>query len=128
MTLGTRLTLWQASLLASLLAAFAFVSSPPREASLNAEMDRALRERADHVALAVQTVPNLSISEITPGFAAEFASPGMYAQIFDRNGRIVSRSANLGLGTLPVHAIRIAEALAGWSFYDTIALGGQNAR
>lgn len=128
MTLGTRLTLWQVSLLVLLLALFAVVSYRTLDSGLRAELDRALRERADHAALAVQTVPNLSIAGISPGLSGEFASPGIYVQVLDEAGRIVARSPNLGADTLPIHNERVAEVLAGRSFYDNEAIGGQDAR
>ncbi len=128
MTLGTRLTLWQVSLLILLLTLFAVVSYGTLDSSLRAELNRALRERADHAALAVQTVPNLSITGISPGLSGEFASPGIYVQVLDEAGRIVARSPNLGADTLPIHAERVAEVLAGRSFYDNEVIGGQDAR
>ncbi|MBI3361487.1 MAG: HAMP domain-containing histidine kinase, partial [Chloroflexi bacterium] len=128
MSLGTRLTLWQASLLTLLLTAFAALSHRTLDSSLRAEVDRVLRERAEHAALAVEVVPNRPISGISPGLSGEFASPGIYLQILDETGRIAARSANLGADSLPVHADRLADVLAGRSFYDVEFVGGQNAR
>ena len=128
MTLRTRLTLWQTSLLVLLLTAFAIVSYRALDSGLRAEMDRALRERADHAALAVQVISNLSMGDVSPGLSGEFASPGIYVQVLDESGRILARSASLGTDALPVHADRLAEVLAGRSFYDTESIGGQNAR
>lgn len=128
MTLGTRLTLWQVSLLVLLLTLFAVVSYRTLDSSLRAELDRVLRERADHAALAVQPVPNLSISGISPGLSGEFASPGIYVQVLDEAGRIVARSSNLGADALPIHNERVAEVLAGRSFYDNESISGQDAR
>lgn len=128
MTLGTRLTLWQVSLLILLLTLFAVVSYRTLDSSLRTELDRALRERADHAAVAVQTIPNLSITGISPGLSGEFASPGIYVQVLDEASRIVARSPNLGADTLPIHTERVAEVLAGRSFYDNEIIGGQDAR
>src|SRR3989304_3363227 len=118
LTLGARLTLWQTFLLVLLLTAFAVVSYRTLDSSLRAEMDRVLRERADHAAFAVQSVPNRPIIGISPGLSGEFASPGVYLQILEEVGRIVTRSTNLGGDALPVHADRLAEVLAGRSFYE----------
>jgi len=128
MTLGARLTLWQTSLLVLLLAAFALISYRTLDTGLRAEIDRVLRERADHAALAVQTVPNLSIAGISPGLPGEFATPGVYVQILDETGRLIARSTNLGGDALPIHADRLAEVLAGRSFYEIESVGGQNVR
>ncbi|HJW84800.1 MAG TPA: ATP-binding protein [Anaerolineae bacterium] len=111
-----------------LLAAFAIVSYRALDSGLRAEMDRALRERADHAALGVQAVPGLSMAGISPGLASEFATPGIYVQILDEAGRIVARSANLGADALPIHDDRLAEVLAGRNFYDVELIGGQRAR
>ena len=128
MTLSARLTLWHASLLVLILAAFAVVSYRTLDSSLRAETDRVLRERADHAALAVQAIANVSLAGISPGLSGEFASPGIYVQVLDEGGRIVARSANLGADALPVHANRLAEVLVGRSFYDTESIGGQHVR
>ncbi|HLF28013.1 MAG TPA: HAMP domain-containing sensor histidine kinase [Anaerolineae bacterium] len=128
MMLSTRLTLWHVSLLTLLLTAFAVISYQTLDSSLRAEMDRVLRERADHAALAMQAVPSLSSAGISPDLSGEFASPGIYAQVLDEAGRIIARSANLGAEALPIHEDRLAEVLAGRSFYDTESIGGQNAR
>src|SRR3990172_6682588 len=128
MTLGARLTLWQTSLLVLLLAAFALISYRTLDTGLRAEIDRVLRERADHAALAVQTVPNLSIAGISPGLPGEFATPGVYVHILDETGRLIARSTNLGRDALPIHDDRLAEVLAGRSFYEIESVGGQNVR
>lgn len=128
MTLGARVTVWQTCLLVLLLTAFAFVSYRTLDSSLRAEMDRVLRQRADHAALAVQAVPNLPIAGLSPGLSGEFASPGIYLQIVDEAGRVVARSTNLGGDSLPVHASRLAEVLAGRSFYEIESVAGQNVR
>jgi len=127
-TLGTRLTLWHISLLILVLTTFAVVSYRALDSSLRAELDRVLRERADHAALAVESVPNLSIAGISPGLSGEFASPGIYVQVLDETGRIVARSASLGADALPVHDDRLAEVLAGRSFYDVESITGQSVR
>src|SRR3970040_831004 len=128
MTLGARLTLWQTSLLVLLLAAFALISYRTLETGVRAEIDRVLRERADHAALAVQTVPNLSIAGISPGLPGEFATPGVDVQILDETGRLIVPSTNLGGDSLPIHADRLAEVLAGRSFYEIESVAGQNVR
>ena len=128
MTLGARLTLWQTSLLVLLLIAFALVSYRTLDAGLRSELDNVLRERADHAALALQTVPNLPIVGISPGLSDGFASPGIYLQIVDAVGRITARSANLGTDALPVHPDRLADVLVGRSFYEFESVDGQNVR
>ncbi len=128
MSLSLRLTLWHTSLLLFLLTAFASVSYQALDSGLRAEMDSALRERADHAALAVQLVPNLPIAGVSPGLSSAFASPGIYLQIVDEAGRIVARSANLGADSLPVHADRLADVLAGRSFYELDSVGEQSVR
>lgn len=116
------------ALLFLLLLTFAVVSYRVLETSLRAEIDRVLLERADHAALAAQVVPNLSIAGVSPGLPAELSSPGVYLQLLDADGRIATRSANLGMEALPVHADRLADVLAGRSFYDLEMIAGQAVR
>jgi signal transduction histidine kinase len=128
MTLGARLTLWQTFLLAFLLTAFAVISYRALDTGLRAELDRVLVERADHAALAVQAIPNLSIVGVSPSLSTGFASPGIYVQIVDEAGRVALRSTSLGADSLPVHADRLAEVLNGRSFYETESVADQNVR
>ncbi len=121
MSLGVRLTLWQTSLLALLLTAFAVVSYRTLDSSLRAEMDRVLRERADHAAFAVQSVPNRPIIGISPGLSGEFASPALYLQILDEAGRVAARSTRkLGVSIEPIFNVHsdyapiLSPKRAGW--------------
>lgn len=54
----------------------------------------------------------------------EFASPGVYIQLLDRNGRVVVKSDNLGEQELPVDPLLVERGFSGRIAIDTVSAGG----
>lgn len=127
MSLRWRLILWQMGFLAVVLVIFALVSYRFLANGLVTETDNTLRERAQHVLEAIQTVPNRGIEEVWAP-TDEFASPGVYVQILTPDGRVVAHSENLGRQRLPVPPLLLAQALAGQAFYTVEIVGAQQIR
>jgi len=57
----------------------------------------------------------------------EFASPGVYIQLLDRNGNVVVKSDSLGEQELPVNPSLISQGFDGHVAIETVA-AGENAR
>mgnify|MGYP006994444519 FL=1 len=94
-SLRWRLTLWHLGLTIVSLVIFSIVSYEVLSISLREEIDRTLVERANHVADAIAVVPNRPIEGITADRTDEFRSPGVYLQITNASGKVVSHSYNL---------------------------------
>lgn len=127
MSLRWRLIFWQVGLLIIVLMGFAFVSYRFLANGLVVETDNTLRERAQHVLEAIQTVPNRRVEEVWAP-TDEFASPGVYVQILTPAGQVVAHSDNLGRQRLPVNQVLLEQALSGQTFYTTETVDGQPIR
>lgn len=127
MSLRWRLTLWQVGLLAAVLMGFALVSYRFLANGLAAEIDSALRDRAEHVLDAVRVVPNRNVEDVWAP-TDEFTSPGVYVQVLTPEGQVVAHSFNLGQHRLPVASSSLERALAGQAFYTTETIEGRRVR
>jgi signal transduction histidine kinase len=105
------------------------------EANLQAEADETLGLRARHVE---RSLAGLVGEGLTPDAAAlaltdlapmdEFASPGIYVQIVDVEGKPIASSPNLPGGYLPVEQGLVQVALAGGEAYADVPVGGEHLR
>ena len=127
-SLRWRLTLWHLGLMVVSLAVFSFVSYEVLSISLREEIDRTLAERANHVADAVSVVPNRPIEGITANRTDEFRSPGVYLQITNASGQVVSHSYNLGTQELPRQAAGIGQFVDPATSYATTTVSDQSVR
>ena len=127
MSLRWRLILWQVGLLVVALMGFSFVSYGFLANGLATETDNTLRERAQHVLEAIQTVPNRRVEEVWAP-TDEFASPGVYVQILTPEGQVVAHSDNLGRQRLPVNPVLLEQVLSGQTFYTTETVAEQRIR
>ncbi len=135
MSIRLRLTLWYALLLAVVLVGFSGLFYWVLTTSLNAEVDRTLDRftQETHRALGhtaddswLQHTTAISLETIAVN---EFASPGVYLQVMDDQGRVVAVSSNLRGGQLPVDPAVIQDGLAGLSVRATLAAGdGERVR
>lgn len=127
-SLRWRLTLWHLGVMVVSLVAFSFVSYEVLSISLREEIDRTLAERANHVADAMAVVPNQPIEGITASRTDEFRSPGVYLQITNANGKVVSHSYNLGIQELPLDTKNNSHLSNSVAPYSTISISGQSVR
>lgn len=127
-SLRWRLTLWHLGLMIVSLVIFSIVSYEVLSISLQDEIDRTLVERANHVADAIAAVPNRPIEGITADRTDEFRSPGVYLQITNASGKVVSHSYNLGTQELPLDLINNGQLSNNLNPYTTISISGQSVR
>jgi signal transduction histidine kinase len=127
-SLRWRLTLWHLGLTVVSLIVFSIVSYEILSISLRDEIDRTLVERANHVADAIAVVPNRPIEGITADRTDEFRSPGVYLQITNASGKVVSHSYNLGTQELPVDFKDDGRLSNNANPYTTISISGQSVR
>ncbi|MEN4012287.1 MAG: HAMP domain-containing sensor histidine kinase [Bellilinea sp.] len=127
-SLRWRLTLWHLGLMIVSLVIFSIVSYEVLSISLREEIDRTLVERANHVADAIAVVPNRPIEGITADRTDEFRSPGVYLQITNASGKVVSHSYNLGTQELPLNLTNNGQLPNNLNPYTTISISGQSVR
>ncbi len=128
LSLRWRLTLWHIGLTIVSLIIFSIVSYEILSISLRDEIDRTLLERANHVADAIAVLPNRPIEGITTDRTDEFRSPGVYLQITNASGEVVSHSYNLGTQKLPVDFINDGQLSNNNIPYRTISISNQSVR
>jgi len=136
MSIRLRLTIWYSILLTLMLGAFALVLHTVLAYSLLAEVDQSIADRATQVEDAIAAVvaarsdPAVYFTQgrvVLPPIDV-FAAPGMYVQLLTTDGRLVSRSENLGQQQLPLMAEARRAALRGQATAETVNLGDARLR
>jgi len=131
MSIRLRLTLWYAGVLAVVLLSFSGLFHWILATSLYAEVDRILDyfTRETHRALGYTAeeswLEHTAVVNLEAVPVNEFASPGVYIQVLDNQGRVLAMSDNLRSSQLPVDPTVIQEGLAGVSVRATLIAGGQ---
>ena len=99
MPIRIRLTLWYTLLLGAILIIFSTALYLVLEFSLHAQLDSALQDRAQQVLNGIedQAVFDQKTGKIIIPEADIFSSSSIFIQIVDNEGRIVSKSYNLGI-------------------------------
>jgi len=128
MSIRWRLTLWFSLILCAILGLSGTIHYVLLQRNLTSQLDdtsRAYSTRV-HGTLSPQEVPeplnyNVIHSKLPP--INEFASPGTYIQLIDRNGNVVVKSDNLGEQELPVNPALIEKGFAGNVAIQTVAAG-----
>ncbi len=106
--IGWKLTGWFGGILATVLLGFSLTLLVILQSNLSARIDESLERRANDVQRKVNLLtqnPNGAIGvsgllEIDP--LEEFADPGVYVQILDKQGKVLGDSASLGRAQLPI--------------------------
>lgn len=129
MPLRWRLTLWFALILSSILILSGVAVHFLLQLYLNTEVDNALKVHSAriHGTLRPEAIPEpldyqVIHSKLPP--LNEFAAPGLYVQLIDRNGNVLVKSDNLGEQELPVDPSLIDRGFQGKVGLETIAAGG----
>ncbi len=132
MPIRWRLTLWFALILCAILILSGIVLHVLLQRYLSNQVDDNLRVHSAqiHGTLNPQEVPDpldykVIHSKLPP--INEFATPGVYVQLLDRNGNVVVKSNSLGEQELPVNPSLISRGFAGNDAIETVA-AGENAR
>ncbi len=127
MSIRLRLTLWYVSLLAVILLAFSVALYAILSFSLFSEVDRTIERRADEVengitaALAVQSDPRfIFLRGIAIPSANAFVTPGVYVQLTTTDGRVISRSENLGDQRFIVPSDMLPRVASGETFFANL--------
>lgn len=128
MPIRWRLTLWFALILCGILILSGIVLHVLLERYLNNQVDDNLRvySARTHGTLDPQEIQeHLSYEVIHSKLPPinEFASPGVYIQLIDRNGNVVVKSDSLGEQELPVNPSLIEKGFAGNVTIETVAAG-----
>src|SRR5438093_5721391 len=129
------MALWSAALMAATLAVAAYLSFFVLSDALLREVDGQLAERADRIEQRVITGPPeaplvlpASQAEMAVDAFDEFAAPGVYAQIYDANGRPLATSSNIPQGGLPQDSWAVDYALSGRPDLTTLPGGRDRLR
>ncbi len=106
MSIRTRLTLWYIGLLGAILLVFSALFYSLLSYRMMAEVDRNVQSRARQVVAFVQA-ENDPLFLLVSGLLTlppidVFSAPGIYVQIVSVDGRVASRSYNMGAQTLPI--------------------------
>jgi two-component system OmpR family sensor kinase len=130
-----RMALWSAALMAATLAVAAYLSFFVLSDALQRDVDAQLVERAGQIEVRVVTGPPeqplvmpASRAEMAVDAFDEFAAPGVYAEIYDANGRLLASSTNLPQGGLPRDSWAISYALQGQNDMSTLPGGRDRLR
>jgi len=130
-----RLALWYTCFLVVTVGTISVFLLAALENNLLQEVDDSLALHSSHVEHALvamserplesgATVPE--ISEVGP--LEDFSAPGIYTQVFGRDGRLLASSANPPEGQFPVTPAMVAAALAGEQTYVTVLVGDERVR
>ena len=129
MPIRWRLTLWFALILCAILILSGIVLHILLQRYLINQVDENLSiySARVHGTLHPQEIPDpldyeVIHSKLPP--INEFASPGIYIQLIDRNGNVVVKTSNLGEQELPVNPSLISQGFAGNAAIETVAAGG----
>lgn len=128
MPIRWRLTLWFVLLLSVILVLSGVVLHILLQRYLINQVDNNLRVHSArvHGTLDVYEVPEpldyeVIHSKLPP--VNEFASPGIYIQLIDRNGNVAVKSSNLGEQELPVNPSLISQGFTGGVAIKTVSAG-----
>ncbi|MGQ9628558.1 MAG: ATP-binding protein [Anaerolineae bacterium] len=132
MSIRTRLTLWYIGLLGIILLGFGFLFYSILYNSMMAEVDRNVHERAGQVISFIQA-ENDPLSLFISGVVRlppidVFSSPDVYVQILRLDGRVVSRSDNLGEQSLPVEKAMLESNARGEEDHYILKIGEARLR
>ena len=132
MPIRWRLTLWFALILCAILILSGVVLHILLQRYLSNQVDNDLRVYSArvHGTLNPQQIPDPLDYEVIHSklpVINEFASPGVYIQLIDKNGNVVVKSDSLGEQELPVNPSLISQGFAGDVAIGTVA-AGESAR
>jgi len=132
MSIRIRLTLLYVSLLGLVLVVFSAAFYSILQFSLTTEIDRALEDRAQQVALSIQAQNNpidilrsggISLPELNV-----FSSRSIYVQIRNANGQVIRSSPNLMNSSLPINQEIFDEVSQGRANLITAEVGAARLR
>lgn len=106
MEIRTRLALWFMLILSVALIAFSVIIYQLTRSNLLTQIDTDVRQRAAMLALAAHPYPQDTTLHVPK--LDVFASPDIYLQMLDQQGRVLASSGNLGTRTLPLMRDAIA--------------------
>jgi two-component system, OmpR family, sensor kinase len=122
-----RLTLWPSLLLGFSLVASGLLIYVVLGHQLQAEVDERLQQLAHqvHRDLNIPQQQGFELRSVSPdrlvSSTSEFSAPGLYVQILDGHGTVVSTSPNLRGEELPVSASGIRDGLRGQASVETLS-------
>ncbi|GAB7386757.1 HAMP domain-containing sensor histidine kinase [Bacillaceae bacterium] len=104
MSIRLRLTIWYSAVLAVSILLFGSLVFFFLTNNLSKNLDKTLEETSQEVIEAIRIVESfpLPLQNIVLPDVNAFSSPGIYVQIIDERGRVLSKSRNLGEQTLPL--------------------------
>ena len=129
MSIRLRLALWYTGFLALVFLLFAPLVYVTLEREMLSETDRWLAPFSEHIlhALAGEG-PSAPLSSVSQETLEPFASPGVFVELLDPNGRPLARSSNLAGEVIPVPDAAFASAWWGTPSSFTAAAQGQSYR
>ncbi len=132
MSIRTRLTLWYIGLLAAILLVFSALFYSLLSYRMMAEVDHNVQARAGQVVAFVQA-ENDPLFLLVSGLLTlppidVFSAPGVYVQIVSADGRVASRSDNLGVQALPINEEMLAHNLKGQATSHVLKAGDTRVR
>lgn len=130
MPIRWRLTLWFALILCAILLLSGIVLNVLLQRYLINEVDGNLRVYSArvHGTLDPQAMNDTLDYDVIHAMLPpinEFATPGIYIQIIDRNGNIIAKSDSLGDQQLPVNPALIQKGFEGTAAIENVSAGGR---
>lgn len=120
----TRLSLWHMAVVAAVLAVAAVAADRALARVVLGEIiDTAVVALAETEAVALQAAPGapVQVHEMAPGTGRpSFMRLDKFVQIIDLDGRVLSRSTNLRMASLPVRPEALAGVQAGETVFETV--------
>jgi len=127
MSLRLRLTILFTGILGLTLVIFSFLVYLIMSRTLYAEVDNSISAMASSVVRSI-TVSPFELDKVQIPNVDVFSSPGTYLQVVNAGGKMVSRSANMGLQFLPMSEDTLRMAAAGREFYESVGYRDKRIR
>lgn len=114
-----RLTAWFVGILAAVLLLFSLTLYFILQTNLLDRIDESLKNRAAEVQRSFEQLAQIAnLNQEVPraleiDTLEEFADPGVYAQVLDRQGKVLGDSTTLGKANLPIDPALVVAALSG---------------
>ncbi|WP_366923193.1 HAMP domain-containing histidine kinase [Metallumcola ferriviriculae] len=130
MSLRARLTLWYTTIFGGTLIVFGLLLYFTLATYMLESADQTLSTKADQVLESTQIVKYpFRLKEVVLPDVDVFASPDTFLQVVDSQGRVQSRSGNLGNRVLPLSRETLSMASrSDGGFYETLSASGSKLR
>jgi len=123
MSIRWRLTIWYSVLMGVTVCLLGLGLYFNLRQELASEVDRSIAAKAQELlnTISITQLEGLPFPQVLLPNINVFANPDMYLQVVDGEGRVRSRSENLGSQSLPVNEATLSQAARGQGFFEEAA-------